>query len=173
MTVSGCLYPVLAIVLGKTITAFQNSLVDSQKDELLKDGCVRSISVEMLIHELTVCFFRCSCTYSLCTLKKTWQDGRVAVLTQVIRSDFFLLALVGVASLSLEWFCFGSTSDRLAVRIRHRIVQSLLSLPIPFYDKDENSPTALVSFIDQCASNIVGLAGATMGAILESAMTLM
>jgi ATP-binding cassette, subfamily B (MDR/TAP), member 1 len=72
----------------------------------------------------------------------------------------------------LEWYSFGTTADRLAVRIRFHVLEALLRLPISFFDQKANDPTSLVSFIDSSANNIIGLAGATMGAILESVFTL-
>ncbi|GAA98095.1 uncharacterized protein L969DRAFT_16116 [Mixia osmundae IAM 14324] len=127
--ISGCLYPALSIILGATITGYENSLVTMDREELRSDG-------------------------------------------NRYPSYFFILAVVGLFSLTAEWFCFGSTADRLAVAIRAKVLDTLLSMPVAFYDERGNSSTELVAFIDSSAQNIIGLAGSTMGAIMESAVTL-
>jgi ATP-binding cassette, subfamily B (MDR/TAP), member 1 len=67
---------------------------------------------------------------------------------------------------------FGSTAAALTSKLRTLSFRAILRQDIEFFDKDENSTGQLTSSLSDNPQKVQGLAGVTLGAIVQSASTL-
>ncbi|KAF5360351.1 hypothetical protein D9756_004683 [Leucocoprinus leucothites] len=84
---------------------------------------------------------------------------------------FFLIAIISTMSISLQNYSFASTAASLTARLRKLSFRAILRQDIEFFDKDENSTGALTSSLSDNPQKINGLAGVTLGAIVQSIAT--
>ncbi|KAI1815285.1 ABC transporter [Poronia punctata] len=93
------------------------------------------------------------------------------------RSDFWslmylILALVIFLAQMLQGFAFAKCSEILIHRVRDRGFRTMLRQDVGFYDKEENTPGALTSFLSTETTHVAGLSGATLGTLLTITTTL-
>ncbi|KXN88295.1 Leptomycin B resistance protein pmd1 [Leucoagaricus sp. SymC.cos] len=85
---------------------------------------------------------------------------------------FFIIAIISTVSISIQNYFFASTAASLTARLRKLSFRAILRQDIEFFDKDENSTGALTSSLSDNPQKINGLAGVTLGAIVQSIATI-
>jgi ATP-binding cassette subfamily B (MDR/TAP) protein 1 len=92
-------------------------------------------------------------------------------------SDFWsamyvMLAFVMLLSFATQGVAFARCSERLVHRVRDGAFRAMLRQDVAFFDRDENTPGALTSFLSTEATHLAGLSGTTLGTILLVLTTL-
>ncbi|ODQ68081.1 P-loop containing nucleoside triphosphate hydrolase protein [Nadsonia fulvescens var. elongata DSM 6958] len=85
---------------------------------------------------------------------------------------FFLVACVEFIAFIIMMFSLITSCEILTKKIRLRVFKHVLRMDIAFFDKEENSSGALSSSLMKDAQDVQGLAGATLGQIMNSLVTL-
>lgn len=85
---------------------------------------------------------------------------------------FFIIAIVSTITIGVQNYMFGASAASLTGKLRSIGFRAILRQDIEFFDKDENSTGQLTSALSDNPQKIHGLAGVTLGAILQSASTL-
>ncbi|KAF9242533.1 P-loop containing nucleoside triphosphate hydrolase protein [Melanogaster broomeanus] len=85
---------------------------------------------------------------------------------------FFIIAILAAIALGSENYYFGSSAAILTSKLRSLGFKSILKQDIQFFDKDENSTGALTANLSDNPQKINGLAGVTLGAIVQAITTL-
>ncbi|KAL9710959.1 hypothetical protein Ac2012v2_005499 [Leucoagaricus gongylophorus] len=83
----------------------------------------------------------------------------------------FLIAIISIVIVSAQNYYFASTAAALTARLRKLSFRAILRQDIEFFDKDENSTGALTSSLSNDPQKINGLAGITLGAIIQAIAT--
>ncbi|KIP05158.1 hypothetical protein PHLGIDRAFT_129050 [Phlebiopsis gigantea 11061_1 CR5-6] len=85
---------------------------------------------------------------------------------------FFIIAIISTFCIGIQNYMFGATAAALTSKLRAMGFRAILRQDIEFFDRDENSTGQLTSSLSDNPQKIHGLAGVTLGAILQSAATL-
>ncbi|KAH9849517.1 P-loop containing nucleoside triphosphate hydrolase protein [Lenzites betulinus] len=85
---------------------------------------------------------------------------------------FFIIALLSMVAVGLQNYLFASSAAALTAKLRSLSFRAILRQDIEFFDKDENNTGQLTSTLSDNPQKINGLAGITLGAILQSVSTL-
>ncbi|KAF9254844.1 ste6-like protein [Marasmius fiardii PR-910] len=85
---------------------------------------------------------------------------------------FFVIAIGGSVCVGSQNFNFTSAAASLSYKIRSLSFRAILRQDIEFFDKDKNSTGALTSELSENAQRVHGLAGVTLGAIIQAFSTL-
>ncbi|KAF8842127.1 P-loop containing nucleoside triphosphate hydrolase protein, partial [Paxillus ammoniavirescens] len=85
---------------------------------------------------------------------------------------FLIIALVSSISLGLRNYFFGSSAVTLTSKLHALSFKAILRQDIEFFDRDENSTGILTANLSENPQKINGVAGVTLGGIVESAITL-
>lgn len=85
---------------------------------------------------------------------------------------FFIIALGSTLSIGMQNYLFASSAATLTARLRSLGFKAVLRQDIAFFDKDENSTGSLTSGLSDNPQKVNGLAGITLGAIVQSISTL-
>ncbi|KAK7461381.1 hypothetical protein VKT23_008560 [Stygiomarasmius scandens] len=85
---------------------------------------------------------------------------------------FFLIAITSMFSIGLQNFYFSSAAATVTARLRTLSFKAILRQDIEFFDQDENSTGALTSQLSDNPQKVNGLAGVTLGAIVQTASNL-
>jgi ATP-binding cassette subfamily B (MDR/TAP) protein 1 len=106
----------------------------------------------------------------------------VSIVSPVLSTDghppkfwalmYLFLGIAQIVLYALQGTCFAVASARLAYRTRTRAFASLINQDMAFYDQVEISSGSLAAFLSTEASKLTGISGTTLGAILNSVMTL-
>ncbi|THU88633.1 P-loop containing nucleoside triphosphate hydrolase protein [Dendrothele bispora CBS 962.96] len=98
---------------------------------------------------------------------------------QAMRSDndrvalwFFLMAIISMVAIGMQNFEFSSAAATVTAQLRRLSFKAILRQDIEFFDKDDNSTGALTSELSDNPQKVNGLAGVTLGAIVQAASTL-
>ncbi|KAJ5216649.1 uncharacterized protein N7498_003056 [Penicillium cinerascens] len=83
-----------------------------------------------------------------------------------------LLGLFMLVVYFVQGLCFAIAGSKLGSRARVLAFASILRQDMLFFDAKENSSGSLAAFLAVEASKLTGISGTTLGAILNSAMTL-
>ena len=83
-----------------------------------------------------------------------------------------MLALVQFLAFLSQGIAFAKCSERLVHRVRDRAFRTILRQDVEFFDRDENTPGALTSFLSTETTHVAGLSGVTLGTLLMCATTL-
>ncbi|KAH8078408.1 multidrug resistance protein 1 [Cristinia sonorae] len=84
----------------------------------------------------------------------------------------FIIAILAATSTGSQTFFFTRTSARFTSKLRSLSFRAILRQDIEHFDKDENATGQLTSNLSQNPQKIAGLAGITLGAIVQSISTL-
>ncbi|KAJ2926584.1 hypothetical protein H1R20_g10519, partial [Candolleomyces eurysporus] len=85
---------------------------------------------------------------------------------------FFIIAVGATCTLAIQ-ICLGSSAAViLASRLRSKGFRAILRQDIEFFDRDENSTGALTAKLSDNPQKINGLAGVTLGAIVQAITTI-
>ncbi|KAH9900398.1 multidrug resistance protein [Xylariomycetidae sp. FL2044] len=92
-------------------------------------------------------------------------------------SDFWSAMFVMLAGVMFiaqlgQGIAFAKCSERLIHRVRDRAFRTMLRQDVAFFDKDENTPGALTSFLSTETTHVAGLSGVTLGTLLMVTTTL-
>lgn len=84
----------------------------------------------------------------------------------------FVIALGSTLAIGLQNFSFGASAAKLTNKLRSRSFRAILRQDVEYFDKDEHSTGQLTSDLSDNPQKIQGLAGVTLGAIVQSIATL-
>ncbi|KAF9242534.1 P-loop containing nucleoside triphosphate hydrolase protein [Melanogaster broomeanus] len=85
---------------------------------------------------------------------------------------FFIIAILAAIAFGSQNYFFASSAAILTSKLRSLGFKSILKQDIEFFDKDENSTGALTANLSDNPQKINGLAGVTLGAIVQAIATL-
>ncbi|KAJ7644192.1 P-loop containing nucleoside triphosphate hydrolase protein [Roridomyces roridus] len=85
---------------------------------------------------------------------------------------FFIIAILSTVCIGVQNYLFASTAATLTNKLRSLSFRAILRQDIEFFDKDENSAGGLTSTLSDNPQKVNGLAGITLGAIVQSISTL-
>ncbi|KAH7885321.1 P-loop containing nucleoside triphosphate hydrolase protein [Phlebopus sp. FC_14] len=85
---------------------------------------------------------------------------------------FFLIAILSAVCIGLQNYYFASSAATLTSKLRSLTFKAILRQDIEYFDKDENSTGALTANLSENPQKINGLAGVTLGAIVQAISTL-
>ncbi|KAF7314410.1 hypothetical protein MKEN_00913800 [Mycena kentingensis (nom. inval.)] len=86
---------------------------------------------------------------------------------------FFIIAILSTICIGFQNYLFASAAAVLTMRLRQLTFKAILRQDIEFFDKDENSAGSLTSSLSDNPQKVNGLAGVTLGAIVQSFATLL
>ncbi|KAG2008663.1 multidrug resistance protein 1 [Coprinopsis cinerea AmutBmut pab1-1] len=84
---------------------------------------------------------------------------------------FFIIAIISTICVGLQNYLFASAASSLTARLRSLSFKAILRQDIEFFDKDENSTGTLTANLSENPQKVYGLAGITLGAIVQSFAT--
>lgn len=84
---------------------------------------------------------------------------------------FFIIAILSTIAVGLQNYYFAAAATELTARLRSLSFRAVLRQDIAFFDKDENSSGGLTSNLSENPQKVNGLAGITLGAIVQSFAT--
>ncbi|KAH9941048.1 multidrug resistance protein 1 [Amylocystis lapponica] len=85
---------------------------------------------------------------------------------------FFIIALLSAAAIGFQNYFFASTAANLTSKVRAMSFRAILRQDVEFFDKEENNTGQLTSNLSDNPQKVNGLAGVTLGAIVQSTATL-
>ncbi|KAG6907876.1 hypothetical protein DXG01_007040 [Tephrocybe rancida] len=85
---------------------------------------------------------------------------------------FFLIAIISTAAIGMQNYLFSSAAATLTAKLRSLSFRAILRQDIEFFDKEENSTGSLTANLSDNPQKVNGLAGVTLGAIVQSIATL-
>ncbi|KIK69504.1 hypothetical protein GYMLUDRAFT_33870 [Collybiopsis luxurians FD-317 M1] len=85
---------------------------------------------------------------------------------------FFIIAIVSSFAIGLQNYNFAASAANLTAKLRTLSFRAVLRQDIEFFDRDEHSTGGLVSDLSDNPQKVNGLAGVTLGALVQSASTL-
>ncbi|KAJ1303401.1 hypothetical protein OPQ81_011593 [Rhizoctonia solani] len=81
---------------------------------------------------------------------------------------FFVIAIVSAIAIAVQNLVFGMTASRLTSKLRSLSFRAILRQDIGWFDEDKHSTGALTSTLSDNPQKVNGLAGVTLGAIVQS-----
>ncbi|KAL5632549.1 hypothetical protein ACGC1H_005482 [Rhizoctonia solani] len=81
---------------------------------------------------------------------------------------FFIIAIVSAIAIAIQNLVFGVTAARLTSKLRSLSFRAILRQDIGWFDEDKHSTGALTSTLSDNPQKVSGLAGVTLGAIVQS-----
>ncbi|KAG6840985.1 hypothetical protein C0991_002875 [Blastosporella zonata] len=85
---------------------------------------------------------------------------------------FFIIAILSTVSIGMQNYLFASAAARLTAKLRSLSFRAILRQDIEFFDKEENSTGSLTANLSDNPQKVNGLAGITLGAIVQAIATL-
>ncbi|KAL0955249.1 hypothetical protein HGRIS_004144 [Hohenbuehelia grisea] len=85
---------------------------------------------------------------------------------------FFIIAILSTFSISTQIYMFASSAARLAAKQRTLAFAAILRQDIEYFDEEEHNPGTLTSGLSEYPQKLSGLAGVTLGTILQGFVTL-
>ncbi|KAF8833200.1 hypothetical protein BDN67DRAFT_1017833 [Paxillus ammoniavirescens] len=85
---------------------------------------------------------------------------------------FFIIAIVSSICIGIQNYYFSSSAVMLTSKLRALSFRAILRQDIEFFDRDENSTGTLTANLSENPQKINGLAGVTLGTIVQSTSTL-
>ncbi|KZV67726.1 P-loop containing nucleoside triphosphate hydrolase protein [Peniophora sp. CONT] len=85
---------------------------------------------------------------------------------------FFIISIISAFTIGFQNYFFASSAASLTERLRSLSFSAVLRQDIEYFDRDENNTGALVSNLSDSPQKVNGLAGVTLGAIVQSMSTL-
>ncbi|KAI1173774.1 ABC transporter [Nemania sp. FL0916] len=85
---------------------------------------------------------------------------------------YLVLAFVIFIAQISQGVAFARCSELLIHRVRDRAFRAMLRQDVAFFDKEENTPGALTSFLSTETTHVAGLSGVTLGTLLTITTTL-
>ncbi|KAG6837188.1 hypothetical protein H0H93_013415 [Arthromyces matolae] len=85
---------------------------------------------------------------------------------------FFIIAIISTLAIGFQNYLFASSAAALTAKLRSLSFRAILRQDIEFFDKDDNSTGSLTANLSDNPQKVNGLAGVTLGAIVQSIGTL-
>ena len=85
---------------------------------------------------------------------------------------YLMMGFVALLSLAGRGFAFAKCSVALSRRLRMNLFAFILSREAVWFDRSENSAGMLASLLSTEPENVAGVSGATLGALIDGAVTL-
>ncbi|KAF8158097.1 P-loop containing nucleoside triphosphate hydrolase protein [Crassisporium funariophilum] len=85
---------------------------------------------------------------------------------------FFLIAIISTLAIGFQNYLFSYAASTLTSRLRSLSFKAILRQDIEFFDRDDNSTGTLTAQLSDNPQKVNGLAGITLGAIVQSIATL-
>ncbi|KAG2740983.1 P-loop containing nucleoside triphosphate hydrolase protein [Suillus brevipes Sb2] len=85
---------------------------------------------------------------------------------------FFILAILCAICMGFQTYFFASSAAVLTAKLRSMSFKAILRQDIEYFDNDKNTTGALTSSLSENPQRINGLAGITLGTIIQSIATL-
>jgi ATP-binding cassette subfamily B (MDR/TAP) protein 1 len=85
---------------------------------------------------------------------------------------YLMLALIQLFAYCTQGIAFALCSEKLIRRVRDRAFRTILRQDISYFDREENTPGALTSFLSTQTTHVALLSGLTLGTILSVSATL-
>ncbi|KAJ6477368.1 P-loop containing nucleoside triphosphate hydrolase protein [Mycena vitilis] len=85
---------------------------------------------------------------------------------------FFIIAILSTICIGFQNYLFSSSAAKLTMKLRSLSFRAILRQDIEFFDRDENSAGGLTSTLSDNPQKVNGLAGVTLGAIVQAISTL-
>ncbi|TFK28078.1 multidrug resistance protein 1 [Coprinopsis marcescibilis] len=85
---------------------------------------------------------------------------------------FFIIAIVSTVSIGVTNHMFSAAASALTARLRTLSFKAILRQDIEYFDRDENNTGTLTAKLSDNPQKVNGLAGVTLGAIVQSFATL-
>ncbi|KAI0061382.1 P-loop containing nucleoside triphosphate hydrolase protein [Artomyces pyxidatus] len=84
----------------------------------------------------------------------------------------FVIAIISTICIALQNFFFASSAASLTGKLRSRGFKAIMRQDIEYFDRDDHSTGSIVANLSDAPQKINGLAGITLGAIVQSLSTL-
>ncbi|KAJ2922300.1 hypothetical protein H1R20_g14801, partial [Candolleomyces eurysporus] len=84
---------------------------------------------------------------------------------------FFIMSIISALAVGFQNYFFANAAATLTARLRSLSFKAILRQDISFFDKDENSTGALTANLSENPQKVNGLAGVTLGAIVQAFAT--
>ncbi|KAH9962226.1 P-loop containing nucleoside triphosphate hydrolase protein [Russula dissimulans] len=84
----------------------------------------------------------------------------------------FIISILAMLSIGLQNYLFASSAASLCKKLRSQSLHAILRQDIEYFDRDEHSTGAIVSNLSDGPQKINGLAGVTLGVIVQAFATL-
>ncbi|CAE6468894.1 unnamed protein product [Rhizoctonia solani] len=81
---------------------------------------------------------------------------------------FFIIAIVSAMAIAIQNLVFGMTAAKLTSKLRSLSFRAIMRQDIGWFDEDKHSTGALTSTLSDNPQKVSGLAGVTLGAIVQS-----
>ncbi|KAF9477698.1 multidrug resistance protein 1 [Pholiota conissans] len=85
---------------------------------------------------------------------------------------FFVIALLSTAAMAVQTFFLARSAAALTSTLRYLSFKSILRQDIEFFDQERNSTGSLTSGLSSNTQKVNGLAGITLGSIIQSCTTI-
>ncbi|KAI6041411.1 P-loop containing nucleoside triphosphate hydrolase protein [Pisolithus marmoratus] len=85
---------------------------------------------------------------------------------------FFIVAIASSVVISIETYAFNLAASELITKLRTLSFSAILRQDVQFFDRVENNTGALTSKVNDNPQKLEGLAGVTLGAIIQAIATL-
>ncbi|KAF8442930.1 P-loop containing nucleoside triphosphate hydrolase protein [Boletus edulis BED1] len=85
---------------------------------------------------------------------------------------FFIIAILSACAICFQTYFFTSTAAALTSKMRSASFKAILRQDIEYFDKDEHSTGSLTASLSENPQKVNGLAGVTLGTIVQSLTTL-
>ncbi|KAH9985634.1 P-loop containing nucleoside triphosphate hydrolase protein [Russula compacta] len=84
----------------------------------------------------------------------------------------FIVSILAMISIGSQNYLFAASAASLSCKLRSLSLRAILRQDIEYFDRDENSSGSIVSNLSDGPQKISGLAGVTLGAIVQALATL-
>ncbi|KAF6757399.1 multidrug resistance protein 1 [Ephemerocybe angulata] len=126
-------------------------------------------------------FLRCYlCFHDWIRLPRLWCRLRSSSTVQSVRtleiamhSGFSSSPFISTVAIGFQNYLFAGAAAALTARLRSLSFKAILRQDIEYFDRDENSTGALTSKLSDNPQKVNGLAGVTLGAIVQSVATVL
>ncbi|KAG6331124.1 hypothetical protein ID866_7968 [Astraeus odoratus] len=85
---------------------------------------------------------------------------------------FFIISIVASISIGIQNYTFSLAAAKLTAKLRILSFRSILRQDIQFFDREENNTGTLTTKLNDNPQKVNGLAGVTLGAIIQAITTL-
>ncbi|TCD66039.1 GTPase-activating protein [Steccherinum ochraceum] len=84
----------------------------------------------------------------------------------------FIISLIAFMTIGTQNYLFGASAAELTAKLKSLSFRAILRQDVEYFDKDENSTGQLTSNLSENPSKVNGLAGVTLGAIVQGLATI-
>ncbi|KAF9649396.1 P-loop containing nucleoside triphosphate hydrolase protein [Thelephora ganbajun] len=85
---------------------------------------------------------------------------------------FFIISILSALAIAIQNWMFNHAATQLSAVLRDKSFKAILSQDIEFFDREENNTGTLTAGLSSNPQKVFGLAGITLGAIIQSIATI-